>query len=144
MLLLQILESLQIDIVMWGHCVWNDNFTIYLLTAYCENAESCQIMLPNVYCNIFFLIYLWGFLVFLIPTSECLFLLERRRYREATNQLPFLTWQHFIGQILPTDDVKWKVGTNKTTEKERSFTFTFLVAIGTAVKWHYRKCPEIH
>lgn len=36
------LESLQIYIVVQVHCVWNDDFSMCLLTAYCENAKSCQ------------------------------------------------------------------------------------------------------
>lgn len=55
--------------------------------------------------------------VFLIPTWEGFFLLVRRHYTEAINCLFLLTWQHIIGQILHTDDIKWNVSTYKKTEK---------------------------
>lgn len=50
---LQRLESLQIYIVMWVHCVWKENFTTYLLTAYYENTKPCQRICSKVHCNIF-------------------------------------------------------------------------------------------
>lgn len=49
---LQRLESLQIYIVIWVHCVWKENFTTYLLTAYCENTKLCQRICSKVHCNI--------------------------------------------------------------------------------------------
>lgn len=42
-----------------------------------------KIMPKNI--AIYYFFELLGFSVFLIPTSECLFLLERRNYREAIN-----------------------------------------------------------
>lgn len=89
------------------------------------------------YIAIYYFFEPWSFRT---PTSECLFLLVRRHYREAINYLFLLTWQHIIGQILHTDDIKWNVSIHKKT-RERSFRFT-LVAFGTCSQVTLQKVPK--
>lgn len=92
------------------------------------------------YIAIYYFFELWNFL---IPTSECLFLLVRRHYREAINYLLLLTWQHIIGWILHTDDITWNVSIYKKKKKrERSFRFTLLVAFGTCSQVPLQKVPR--
>lgn len=90
----------------WVHRVWNDNFTICLLTTYCENAKSCQRILLKVHCNT--LVLPWAIWFLGVPdnyTSECFFLLGRRLYKEAINYLFLFTWQYIRGWLLPTDEI---------------------------------------
>lgn len=102
--------------------------------------QNCAKEFVLRYIAIYSFFELHSCLVFPIPTWEGFFLLVRRHYTEAINCLFLLTWQHIIGQILHTDDIKWNVSTYKKN-RERSFRFTFLLAL--AVKWHYSKYSEI-